>query len=269
MCTITKNEKFNSFELTFDGKPSEQIRDILKANGYRWNGKRGIWYGYKDISALLNGEQNITVTPTTTAADNTAAEQTEDKRTQAALLEEYLKILAIETWTNNPKMIDYERKTIARIYQTEQGYLIAINKPKIETNFCFGYGQNGVSSGEDYKEAEKVRSHAAADTNYFLSENTKELRGIIEQIQKYELRTRTHYIGAPEHSRVKSLETIDGYFTRLETADRNGWEVISEKDRAGLVDAYKKVLADFEKRLQTYLKRYGLTKLNTWTYLSD
>lgn len=78
-----------------------------------------------------------------------------------------------------------------------------------------------------------------------------------------------YYLGAPEHSRVKSLETIDGYFTRLETADRNGWEVISEKDRAGLVDAYKKVLADFEKRLQTYLKRYGLTKLNTWTYLSD
>lgn len=57
MCTITKNENFNSFELTFDGKPSEQIRNLLKANGYRWNGKRGIWYGYKDISALLNGEQ--------------------------------------------------------------------------------------------------------------------------------------------------------------------------------------------------------------------
>lgn len=57
MCTITKNENFNSFELTFDGKPSEKIRDILKANGYRWHGKRGIWYGYKDISALLNDEQ--------------------------------------------------------------------------------------------------------------------------------------------------------------------------------------------------------------------
>lgn len=60
MCTITKNESYNSFELAFDGKPSEEVRTLLKANGYRWHAKKCVWYGFKDISALLNGEQ---VTP--------------------------------------------------------------------------------------------------------------------------------------------------------------------------------------------------------------
>ena len=53
MCTIARNEKFNSYELTFDGKPSENVREVLKANGYRWHKVRGIWYGYTDISAQL------------------------------------------------------------------------------------------------------------------------------------------------------------------------------------------------------------------------
>ena len=41
---ITKNEQYNSIELTFDGKPDEKIRDALKKAGYRWHGVRRIWY---------------------------------------------------------------------------------------------------------------------------------------------------------------------------------------------------------------------------------
>jgi len=43
---ITKNNDFNSYEVTFDGKPSEDIRAALKAHGYRWHGVRRLWYGY-------------------------------------------------------------------------------------------------------------------------------------------------------------------------------------------------------------------------------
>ena len=55
---ITRNENFNSFEIVFDGKPSEQVRELLKSNGYRWHGRRGIWYGYKDIAAALSSVLN-------------------------------------------------------------------------------------------------------------------------------------------------------------------------------------------------------------------
>lgn len=55
---INKNVNFNSLEITFAGKPDEQTRNALKANGYRWHGVRRIWYGYTDeqtIRAALDG----------------------------------------------------------------------------------------------------------------------------------------------------------------------------------------------------------------------
>lgn len=46
--TITPNEAFKSLEIAFDGKPSEAVRDALKALRYRWHGIKQVWYGYSD-----------------------------------------------------------------------------------------------------------------------------------------------------------------------------------------------------------------------------
>lgn len=84
MCTIARNEKWNSYELTFDGKPSEKVRELLKANGYRWNKTRGIWYGFADISKQLNGntasEQN---------SAETAKKQAEQPKAKATPIKFY------------------------------------------------------------------------------------------------------------------------------------------------------------------------------------
>lgn len=50
--TITRNEAFNSLEITFDGKPSEEIRAALKALRFRWHGVKKLWYGYADEEAV-------------------------------------------------------------------------------------------------------------------------------------------------------------------------------------------------------------------------
>ena len=42
---IEKNEEFNSLEITFDGIPSPEIRDVLKQNGFRWHVKKRLWFG--------------------------------------------------------------------------------------------------------------------------------------------------------------------------------------------------------------------------------
>ena len=84
MCTIAKNEKWNSYELTFDGKPSEQVRELLKANGYRWNKMRGIWYGFKDISEQLNGN-----TATEQTSEKTAILQSEQPKAKATPIKFY------------------------------------------------------------------------------------------------------------------------------------------------------------------------------------
>lgn len=44
---FTKNNEFNSLEISFDEKPSEEVRNILKANNFRWHSVKKVWYGYK------------------------------------------------------------------------------------------------------------------------------------------------------------------------------------------------------------------------------
>ena len=46
--TITRNEAFNSLEITFDCKPSATVRDALKALKFRWHSVKKVWYGYTD-----------------------------------------------------------------------------------------------------------------------------------------------------------------------------------------------------------------------------
>ena len=44
MTTYTLNKEFNGIEITFDSKPAAEIRDTLKANGFRWHKMKGLWY---------------------------------------------------------------------------------------------------------------------------------------------------------------------------------------------------------------------------------
>ena len=72
--TISKNEQFNSLEISFDGKPSEAIREALKAMRFRWHGVKKVWYGYKteeEVRAALDGE-DTEPKATTTKASKTA-----------------------------------------------------------------------------------------------------------------------------------------------------------------------------------------------------
>lgn len=55
---MNKNESFNSIELTFDGKPSEAVRDALKALRFRWHGVKKIWYGYSDEETVRTAIEN-------------------------------------------------------------------------------------------------------------------------------------------------------------------------------------------------------------------
>lgn len=57
--TIKHNEQFNSNEVYFSDKPSEAIRESLKALKMRWHKLKKCWYGFADdeqIKNALNGE---------------------------------------------------------------------------------------------------------------------------------------------------------------------------------------------------------------------
>lgn len=75
--TINTNADFNSVEITFDGKPSEAIREALKVMRFRWHNVKKVWYGYKDaqtVSAAIDAAENGTkaeATPKTKKAEKT------------------------------------------------------------------------------------------------------------------------------------------------------------------------------------------------------
>ena len=51
--TITDNAEFGTLEIKFDGKPSEAVRNALKANKFRWHNKKGVWYGKAERADIV------------------------------------------------------------------------------------------------------------------------------------------------------------------------------------------------------------------------
>lgn len=69
--TINTNPEFNSLEITFDGKPSETVRNILKEMRFRWHSVKKVWYGYKDeetVKTALETAENGKTTKATPKA---------------------------------------------------------------------------------------------------------------------------------------------------------------------------------------------------------
>lgn len=267
MCTITKNEQFNSYELHFDSKPPEAVRDILKANGYRWHSVKRVWYGYKDIAEQIGA---ITELPATSRTESKAEQQT-DKAQQNELIEKY-----VAAYCNGRKWAkpDEERKEIARVIELNDGELLAIEKPRIKTRFCFGYGYNGVSTQEEYNDAHDAKHIADTQESYFIRKNLEQLTEVIDSIKDYLQMISPGYSGT-----VYAAPYLFCYGERLrELYFRYDYQIDNRRDNyrqptvnelQRIITAYEIEIKEFEKRLQTYLKRYGLTKLHTWTYLSD
>ena len=75
---ITNNSKYGSVEIKFSAKPDEATRDALKALKFRWNSKRGLWYGFADaetVKAALSGETAQETQTGTDAGKNPQAER--------------------------------------------------------------------------------------------------------------------------------------------------------------------------------------------------
>ena len=58
--TITTNTQYSSVEVSFNGKPAEEVRNALKALRFRWHGQKRVWYGYateEAVRAAIEGKQ--------------------------------------------------------------------------------------------------------------------------------------------------------------------------------------------------------------------
>ena len=165
-----------------------------------------------------------------------------------------------KTW-RNAKSVEYAvNKTSG--YAEIGDCIVTFDKPSIETRFCFG------EHGYDYDEAGKFCREMSQSEEYFIRENMRHFDDLQESID--EARD-----GHADAWLCHYDDTSDlGYvtFIRLGWLDRPRGKNPLKLTAEGL-DAYEELITDerakFEKRLRTYLKRYGLSKCRYWTYWAD
>ena len=188
--------------------------------------------------------------------------------TQKELKERYAAILAAEVWPKSPDMVKYCVSKVAHIVELENGDIIPLEKPTIETSFCFGYSDSRYDT-EEYDRAQGMAAHAKTHQDYFLEENLRELNETIERLEAADPFPFDYHLIVPYHGQQSSsqLKRIAAYYWHDQRAQE--WPKLSGEDRARVAEGYRIVRAAFEKRLQVYLKRYGLSKVKTWAYWRD
>ena len=188
-------------------------------------------------------------------------------RTQKELKEVY-KNCVEDIWSDQT-MIDYSIKNADYIVEFSNGNIAEIDKPTIKKDFCFSHGYCGVTTDEEEDRANRCVEIASSDEKYFYDENMKDLYETIENLEKAKKRDNLYqcqaYTGQSEDNILRAYTCKNMYNeNRLKEEDK-----LSREDIDRIIEGYKEVIKKFDKRLKTYLKRYGLSKVKAWSYLSD
>lgn len=198
----------------------------------------------------------------------------EQKEIREEYLSEQKKLGANDDW------LQYCKKNFGGGVK-HNGFLYVIDKPRIKKRFCYGYGYNGVSSPQEEEVANGLVDKAESDHQFFMVENLRNINETIECLSeiyeemglnwaegsypKYMIATSPLADDKEGKSRIRAFWIVNTWQCNMETTkicfDR---ELVKK-----LIEGYEEVKKDFIKRLNAYLKRYGLTKVRSWTFLRD
>lgn len=186
---------------------------------------------------------------------------------QRELMRHYSDILRRDVWHNDQKMIDFSVKEAAYIVELVNGDIIAIEKPVIQKDFCFGYSDSPYDT-ENFDRANDKVLYARTSIDYFMTENLSGIDSMIENLNtknrsRFDFYICIPFTGQPQNSKLKGLFK---FFCHDEC--KHGVKLEGE-DRQRVIDGYVIVRAEFVKRLERYLKRYGLRKIHAWSYWRD
>lgn len=178
------------------------------------------------------------------------------------------------------ELADYCVKRCAEVVRLPNGLMTDIEKQRIETRFCFGYSDMGF--GPTYDEAVEQRRYAATHEDYFLRENMKTYTDAIQNLDRNGwgymavLSGNTESLRGLVWKRVTDVLEAAGGCAFLKDLqgrelDFRGYKgyVCTDEDVALLRAGFERAAKAHERKCRAYLKRYGLSKLTTWTYWID
>lgn len=180
-------------------------------------------------------------------------------------IQEWFDEVIQKKWGNSKSMVAYCQKKCSDVFKSHSGYLVEFEKPDIKTRFCFGHGFCGITTKEDTENAFACADKARKDIQYFLNENLAKYKEWLELLESDEtLFLLSSYSG----TKACSIRT-ESYLWQYQYEKDRVVEELNEEDKKNLKEIILSEKAKFEKRLNTYLKRYGLSKIHSWTYLVD
>lgn len=197
---------------------------------------------------------------------------------EKTLLEEYMKEYE-KVWSGDKSMLDYCRKQFSGAVRLQNGGILYFAKPSIDNRFCFH------DEGPQYD----FYKHMMADKetrlrDYFLKENLAPYDNDIKRLSdKREwadgrLHTdggktlyiqRASYSGETAPLNLWRYIALDNWEVQARPSFYPNTEPMTDADRKTILEGVRRERAKFEKRLNTYLKRYGVSKIHTWTYWAD
>lgn len=166
--------------------------------------------------------------------------------------------------------IDYWLKNHCGFVELDGGYIFFIDKPRIETRFCFGYGWYAQSTEEEEKEALK-QAENARKFEYFYKENIDKIQNKIDLLNNEDYK---HFLFASYVNENCLMVEVSGCkWFELENRYNNCKDCIvrelTQDDKEKIIAALEVEKEKFSKRLKTYWKKYQDTKLTIWTYNRD
>lgn len=196
-----------------------------------------------------------------------------DKDTQKKLKAEYKELLT-GIYPNDQKWVDFLSKEADVVVRFDNGFFAEVERQRIDKNFCFGYSDSRYDT-EDFDRANRMVEHAQTSKDYFIKKNLENIEHLIDRCSKsdYILFFHNRYCDQKNNT-VKGVIPFKWY-ERPEDVYAGcperiaEYQELTEKEKALYIEALKQEKALFQKRLATYLKRFGLSKVHAWSYWQD
>lgn len=247
---------------------TKEIKDSLKNFGGKYNPRLTCGAGWIFSAKKREEIEKFLANPTVEVSAPKGKSKSKSKidtSKDLALMDEYLAEIK-RHWKGD--MVDYFRKKASSIIKLSNGGLMCFEKPSIETSFCFGYSLSSIDS-EDFDRANNMANHARTNEQYFLDENLaafdSKFSGLTEENWQPCLRQVIYGDDKLNIFSLRWMTHFDWQYNRNEETDFP----LNDEDRKAICDAMHHERAKFEKRLHTYLKRYGLSKIKSWSYWRD
>jgi hypothetical protein len=207
-------------------------------------------------------------------------------KTQYTVNKEALRAEYAKVWHKDEKMIDFCVKKAASVAALPTGEMVIVEKQPIEKSFCFG------ESGYDYDEAQDMAAHARKSEGYFKTENMKHFREWIKDLSEvlnglsnYRLTiSDTAYYSQDADCKLAGIrfdrlsDILDACGGSADLYELPGKEltvrgrecrIATPKEIEIILGAYTAAAEAHEKKVDSYLKRYGMRNVRTWTYWRD